>query len=79
MLRLLLEFVCCSVDGGYCEWSPWQRCDDVTGDCLCRMRLCECPEPRSGGRQCEAGSTQLQVVNCTGRWTHVLLARALQA
>jgi len=59
-----------AVDGGYCEWSPWQRCNNVTGGCLCRTRSCDCPQPRFGGRQCEAGSPQLQIVNCTGVWSY---------
>ena len=64
-----------TVNGGYCEWSPWQRCfqpnDDITGGCLCRMRSCDCPQPLFGVRYCEPGLPQLQVTNCTGTYQFI--------
>nr|XP_023682681.1 semaphorin-5B isoform X1 [Paramormyrops kingsleyae] len=62
-----------TVNGGFGPWAPWQPCSHDDGDssssCLCRLRPCDSPTPRCGGRNCE-GPT-MEVSNCSrnGGWT----------
>lgn len=59
------------VDGGFSEWSPWTTCLANSGErCKCRMRTCDSPAPRNGGKNCD--ETQLiEIINCqvNGGWT----------
>jgi semaphorin 5 len=59
------------VDGGYGEWSSWTSCTAKSGEkCKCRMRLCNSPEPRNGGKSCDESSL-IEIQNCdvNGGWT----------
>jgi hypothetical protein len=59
------------VDGGFSEWSSWTTCIAKSGErCKCRMRTCDSPAPRNGGKNCD--ETQLiEIMNCqvNGGWT----------
>lgn len=59
------------VDGGFSEWSTWSTCLTKSGDkCKCRMRMCNNPEPRNGGKSCDENSL-IEILNCeiNGGWT----------
>lgn len=63
----LLQVRNLTVNGGFGPWAPWQPCSHDDGDssssCLCRLRPCDSPAPRCGGRNCE-GPT-MEVSNCS--------------
>lgn len=55
-----------TMDGQFGDWSSWSSCPqhETSGDsCLCRLRACDSPKPKLGGKQC-IGPT-VQVSNCT--------------
>ncbi|KPP70144.1 semaphorin-5B-like, partial [Scleropages formosus] len=51
-----------TVDGGFGPWAQWQPCNHEDGDstsaCMCRLRPCNSPTPRCGGRNCEGPTMQ---------------------
>ncbi|XP_028932208.1 semaphorin-5B [Ornithorhynchus anatinus] len=62
-----------TVDGAFGPWSAWQPCEPSDGPgsgvCLSRVRACDHPAPRCGGRACSG--THVQIANCSrnGAWT----------
>lgn len=59
------------VDGGFSSWGPWIKCRSKTGEnCKCRMRLCNNPEPRNGGKNCDENES-IEILDCeiNGDWT----------
>ena len=59
------------VDGGFSEWGPWTDCMSKSGEqCKCRVRTCDSPEPRNGGKNCDE-KTSIEILNCqvNGGWT----------
>ncbi|KAL7991797.1 hypothetical protein Chor_016053, partial [Crotalus horridus] len=55
------------VHGQLGTWSPWQPCEhtdgDSTGSCMCRSRMCNNPQPRCGGRDCDGA--RIEIANCS--------------
>lgn len=59
------------VDGGFSNWGPWVKCKSNIGEnCKCRMRLCNNPEPRNGGKNCDENES-IEILDCevNGGWT----------
>ena len=59
------------VDGGFSEWSQWASCMSKSGQrCKCRMRVCNSPEPKNGGKNCDENAA-IEVLECEvhGGWT----------
>lgn len=59
------------VDGNFSEWSSWTSCLSASGDkCKCRMRLCNRPEPKNGGKNCDENAS-IEIAECqiNGGWT----------
>ena len=59
------------VDGVFSEWSSWTTCLSNSGEkCQCRMRTCDSPAPRNGGKKCDE-SQSIEILNCqvNGGWT----------
>ncbi|XP_014089304.2 semaphorin 5c isoform X1 [Bactrocera oleae] len=61
------------IDGAWSTWSEWYNCKkhgDDDGNCMCRTRECNNPQPQNGGRSCDGITTE--VTNCTvhGDWTN---------
>ena len=59
------------IDGGFSDWTEWKDCKAQNGEnCKCRMRLCNSPEPRNGGKVCDEKSS-IEILNCEvhGGWT----------
>ena len=59
------------VDGGFSDWGPWVNCMSKNGEkCKCRMRSCNNPEPRNGGKNCDENQA-IEILDCEihGGWT----------
>ncbi|CAM4880153.1 unnamed protein product [Rotaria socialis] len=66
---------CCSVDGNWSPWSPWNNCTaDCNGGERVRTRQCNQPTPQCDGAPCGGASSQAEPCNtlpctngtCTG-------------
>lgn len=59
------------VDGGFSDWTQWRECTIKTGEkCQCRIRQCDNPAPRNGGKKCDQ-SAAIEINQCQvhGGWT----------
>lgn len=59
------------VDGGFGPWTVWTNCQTKSGEkCKCRMRLCNSPEPKNGGKNCDENAS-MEILDCevNGGWT----------
>ncbi|KAJ7322393.1 hypothetical protein JRQ81_018680, partial [Phrynocephalus forsythii] len=52
--KLTCTHQACAVPGSWCDWSPWSPCPRTCGsEMMTRYRICSCPKPQHGGRECE--------------------------
>jgi len=52
------------VDGGFGQWSEWKECAMSSGEkCECRMRVCDSPRPKNGGKMCDE-TKSIEILNC---------------
>lgn len=51
------EYCSDPVDGQWCSWMPWSRCENRVQK---RSRQCRCPNPVNSGRECDGNSMATQ-------------------
>jgi len=62
--------VTAKIDGHWGRWSDWTKCDAQCDEGKRkRMRMCDNPEPKHGGKYCPGGSKEEDV--CKTRRCHL--------